>query len=559
VGYTTVYCPNDGVDHVGYLRDRKITDDCSRNAVWADPPGTGGPQPSRRFIVLIGTKIEMLRQFSTNRIVAFFLLDWLGTLGMLVLAGLMRTGLGDLPHALVTSLQALGIPLHGFMPEGHLGGLSPQVVVLVSLIWPFFFSVFSVYDGRRNETLKVELLNVFMAICVSTVTLAGVLYLTYRDTPRVLFLMLFFLDVFFLIGIRVVLSTYRQRPSGRWRNNRRIAMIVGAGPVGQQAAENLQKYTSANLDIIGYVDDDLNKQGRLFAGKPVLGGLDEVPELIKEFSIQDALVALPLRAHERLVETCRVLQELSVRVHVIPDFFALSFPNATMDRFAGIPIIELGQPGIDGQWRLWKRVFDTIAVSLGLLILFPLFLIIAVMIKLDSPGPVIYKQRRIGEHGRDFIMYKFRSMHIGTDIDLHREYVTVLIRDNIRLEQISTNRQASLKMQNDPRITRVGRFIRKTSLDELPQLFNVLRGEMSLVGPRPDLPYAVEVYKDWYKRRFTCLPGITGWWQVKGRNLVPFDEMVRMDIYYIEHTSLWLDLKILFLTPWAVISGRGAG
>jgi FlaA1/EpsC-like NDP-sugar epimerase len=200
----------------------------------------------------------MLRQFSTNRIVAFFLLDWLGTLGMLVLAGLMRTGLGDLPQPLVTSLQALRIPLHGNMPEGQLGGLSPQVVVLVALIWPFFFSVFSVYDGRRNETLKTELLNVFMAICVSTVTLAGMLYLTYRQTPRVLFLTLFFLDVLFLLGIRIVLSACRQIRSGRWRPHRRAAIIVGAGAVGQQAAEHLKKCTSANLEIIGYVDDDLS-------------------------------------------------------------------------------------------------------------------------------------------------------------------------------------------------------------------------------------------------------------------------------------------------------------
>jgi exopolysaccharide biosynthesis polyprenyl glycosylphosphotransferase len=275
--------------------------------------------------------------------------------------------------------------------------------------------------------------------------------------------------------------------------------------------------------------------------------------------IQDALVALPLRAHERLVAICQVLQQLSVRVHVIPDLFALSFPHASLDRVGGVPVITLGQPGLDDTQRFWKRVFDTIAVSVGLVVLAPLLLAIAVMVKLDSPGPVLYKQRRIGEHGREFIMYKFRSMRADADSSIHRTYVQRLIQENVGLAQVLGEGQTSLKMPNDPRITRLGRFIRKTSLDELPQLVNVLRGEMSLVGPRPDVPYAVEVYQDWYKRRFTCLPGMTGWWQVKGRNRVSFDEMVRMDLYYIEHTSLWLDLKILCLTPLAMISGKGAG
>jgi exopolysaccharide biosynthesis polyprenyl glycosylphosphotransferase len=501
----------------------------------------------------------MLCQFSINRIVVFFLLDWLGTLGMLLLAGLLHADLGDLPPPLVTSLQALRIPLGGFRPVAGLDDLLSPIVVLVALIWPFFFVEFSVYDGRRNETLQAELLNVFMAICVSTMTLAGMLYLTYRATPRVLFLIFFFLDILLLLGLRIALFIYRQSRIARWRASRRRVIIVGAGPLGQHAAKKLKKCTWANLHILGYVDDDLNKQGQVFEGVPVLGRLNEGPQLVKEFGVQDALVALPLRAYERLVEICGMLEQLSVHVHVIPDLFALSFPNTTLDGFGGSSIIELGQPRIYGWRYFWKQVFDTIAVSLGLLILSPLLLAIAVMIKLDSPGPVIYRQQRIGANGRLFTMYKFRTMRVGADANLHQAHVTRLIQENLSLEQVSEIGQSSLKMAGDPRITHVGAFLRKTSLDELPQLINVLRGEMSLVGPRPDVPYAVEVYEEWYKRRFACLPGITGWWQVKGRNRVSYDEMVRMDIYYIEHVSLWLDIKILFFTPWAVISGKGAG
>jgi exopolysaccharide biosynthesis polyprenyl glycosylphosphotransferase len=204
-------------------------------------------------------------------------------------------------------------------------------------------------------------------------------------------------------------------------------------------------------------------------------------------------------------------------------------------------------------------VFDVAAAWLLLILLSPLFLIVAVLIRIESSGPIIFKQERIGENGRPFTFLKFRSMRADTDATLHKVYMTRLIKENLSSEQLKVNGGGSLKMADDPRITRVGKIIRKTSIDELPQLINVLRGEMSLVGPRPSLPYEVELYEEWHKRRLEALPGITGWWQVKGRNRVSFDEMVRMDLDYIEHTSFWLDLKILLLTPWAALSGEGAG
>ena len=150
-------------------------------------------------------------------------------------------------------------------------------------------------------------------------------------------------------------------------------------------------------------------------------------------------------------------------------------------------------------------------------------------------------------------------MRAGSDSRNHQEHMARVIRDNLDPKQLGTAGQASLKLENDPRITRIGRVIRRLSLDELPQLVNVLRGEMSMVGPRPALPYEVEMYQEWHKRRLEALPGITGWWQVRGRNRVSFDEMVRMDIYYLDHSSLWLDIKILLLTPMAALSGKGAG
>jgi exopolysaccharide biosynthesis polyprenyl glycosylphosphotransferase len=416
-----------------------------------------------------------------------------------------------------------------------------------------------VYDGRRQQTLKNELLSIFLAICVSTMTLAGALYFTYRETPRVVFMLFLILDVLLLLGSRVLLWERRRSRSWRRTARRRNVIVVGAGPVGQSVVSEFQKHAWADIDIIGYVDDDLQKQDQQFEGVPVLGTLGQVPALKNSHHIQDAVVALPLRAHEQLVEICATLQSLSVRVHVIPDLFALSFPSATLDGFGGIPVIDLGRPGIEGRQRFLKRLFDAVATALALLLIAPLLLAVAILIKLDSPGPVFFRQKRIGESGNRFTMLKFRSMRADADPEVHKAYIQRLIEQNISLDQVNKNGQHSLKMEDDPRITRLGRFIRKTSIDELPQLFNVLRGDMSLVGPRPPLPYEMEMYQEWHKRRLEVPPGITGWWQVKGRNRVSFDEMVRMDIYYIEHNSLWLDLKILFLTPWAVISGKGAG
>ena len=227
-----------------------------------------------------------------------------------------------------------------------------------------------------------------------------------------------------------------------------------------------------------------------------------------------------------------------------------------MDGFGGIPVIDLGQASIQGARRLAKRTFDTLAVTIGLILLSPLLLIVAIIIKLDSPGPVFYWQSRVGENGRLFTMLKFRSMKSGNDANEHKQHIARLIKENLSVDTLG---KKSLKLENDPRITRVGKLIRKTSIDELPQLFNVLRGEMSLVGPRPPIPYEVELYQNWHKRRLEAIPGITGIWQIKGRNRVSFDEMVRMDIEYIETQSFWLDMKILFQTPIAVIAGIGAG
>lgn len=207
---------------------------------------------------------------------------------------------------------------------------------------------------------------------------------------------------------------------------------------------------------------------------------------------------------------------------------------------------------------LLKRVIDIIGSLVGLIFLSPIFLLIAILIKLDSSGPVIFKQTRVGLGGRTFTFYKFRSMYENNDSSVHRKYIGDLIRGTARATARTVGAKKVFKMDKDPRITRVGRVLRRTSLDELPQLFNVLKGDMSLVGPRPGLLYEVKMYKDWYTRRLMTLPGITGLWQVSGRSQRTFDEMVALDLKYIYNWSLWLDIKILLKTIFVVLSRQGA-
>ena len=217
-------------------------------------------------------------------------------------------------------------------------------------------------------------------------------------------------------------------------------------------------------------------------------------------------------------------------------------------------------------YYLFKRVLDITLAILALVILSPLIALIAVLIVIDSPGPIIYVQKRVGARrwSREgysywkqnaFNFYKFRTMVCSADPSVHQAFVTDFIKGRVGT---SNPNSAEYKLTKDLRVTRIGRILRKTSLDELPQLINVFQGHMSLVGPRPALHYEVELYQEWHKCRFQASPGITGWWQVRGRSRVSFEEMCHLDTFYIKHASLGLDLKILLLTPWAVISGRGA-
>jgi exopolysaccharide biosynthesis polyprenyl glycosylphosphotransferase len=415
------------------------------------------------------------------------------------------------------------------------------VYAMATLIWPVVLSLSSVYEwqprARRGWGRQAQRL--VLGVGLALLVLAGALYLTYRMVPRRQFLYFGLLDLLLLLAARAVARLFR-------RNGRATRLLIaGAGRVGSEIARQVAEH-DGTLQVVGFLDDDPAKAGQTIAGVPVLGTLDALEEVIAAHQVGEVIFALPLRAHDRLMRLVLALEKVPVEVSVVPDYFDLAFFRTRMDELFGFPLIRLRASAIEGGARVVKRLFDLVLGTALLVLLAPLFPLIALAIRLDSPGPVLFRQQRVGENGALFGMWKFRTM----------------VRDAEALTpqvlQRTPDGQLLHKRQDDPRVTRVGRFLRRHSLDELPQLINVLKGEMSLVGPRPELPWMVEHYADWQRKRFAAPPGLTGWWQVSGRSERPMHLHVEDDLYYIQNYSLWLDLRILWRTIGVVISGQGA-
>jgi exopolysaccharide biosynthesis polyprenyl glycosylphosphotransferase len=313
-------------------------------------------------------------------------------------------------------------------------------------------------------------------------------------------------------------------------------VIVGANRLGQQLAGELK----SACQVLGYVDNgsDLDR-----LEVPLLGPISRLEELVQAYAVDELIIALPGSRREQISKVLARGFQRNVRVKLLPELGELAMERFEIHEFGGRRYIGF-VPVAAVSWA--KRAVDLVLVSLGLVAIAPILLAIGLAIKLDSRGPIFFRQLRVGKDGRTFLMFKFRSMCQDADR---------------RLEALRTHNEATgplFKMRQDPRITSVGRVLRRWSLDELPQLLNVLRGEMSLVGPRPPLPSEVEQYEDWQHARLRAVPGLTGLWQVSGRSEVPFHDMVRLDLHYIRNWSMGLDLEIMLRTIPAVLTNRGA-
>lgn len=469
----------------------------------------------------------MFRRFSVNFALFSILVDGLVVCAGLAVATTLRPRLGFLPFA---------APFPRFIPTPWM------VYLLFAIEWTAILNQFSVYDGRRNLRALDEFTSLTLGSLLAAVALSGTLYISFREVSRLLFIVFILITYIALLAwrtiARMILNRLQQSP-----DRMRQVLIIGAGAVGREVQKQIESNPLLGLRLAGFLDDDPEKRGQ---HPEILGPLSKLAEVVTKERIDDVVIALPQRAYKRTDQLVGELHRLPVKVWVIPDYFRLALHKAAIEEFAGLPMLDLRAPALTDQQRLVKRAFDLGVVLLSLPVNLPLMGMIALLVRLETPGPVIFRQTRVGENGRLFEMLKFRTMRQEAEEQRHL------------VEKTDEAGNLIHKHPDDPRITRIGRRLRRLSLDELPQLWNVLRGEMSLVGPRPELPYLVEKYEDWQRQRFAVPQGLTGWWQINGRSDRPMHLNTEDDLYYVQNFSLLLDVYILVKTVGTVVQGRGA-
>lgn len=469
----------------------------------------------------------MLRRFGVNYAIFSIAIDILLTLVSLFAA--IRLAAYIPPH--LTNLRGPAIVM-------------PFIYLVVPVLWGLTFLVLSVYDPKRIYKMMDELQIVTIATVASALLFAGLLFLAHRDFSRWVFVLFVILDLLFLLGWRILARLFLRVGRMPSAADRRV-LIIGAGDVGRRVGKMIRNYESMGLTLAGFLDevasppaedDDLEVN--------VLGRVEDVRDIVRGSGINDVVIALPQRDYAQINELVLALHDLPVQVRVVPDYFSLALYRASVDDFGGLPMINLRDPALNDVQRLVKRIFDLTLASILIFISLLPMAVLTILIKLDSQGPILFRQQRVGENGRLFHMYKFRSMVEGAD--------------NMDVSELDKDGHILFKRVDDPRVTRVGRFMRRTSLDELPQFFNVLKGDMSLVGPRPELPWLVEQYEPWQHKRLAVPQGMTGWWQINGRAEKPLHLHTEDDLYYVQNYSLWMDIYILLKTPWVAVRGKGA-
>jgi len=455
-----------------------------------------------------------------------------------------------LDSLLILAALAVAESLRLILPFGvQLGDSSyvnPGVYGLSLLCWLVSSFHFRLYEWRWTVTWRREAGRILASCASFALLFAAGLYLSFREVPRLLFI--YYAPLAFLVIMASHLIVRQVAAIMPWHNTVRIA-IVGTGRIAGVLASRIARRSRSwpPTVVVGFIDSStVPEVDRAPLPFPILGGVGAIEALLGAHGITTVLLALPPEEHPLALRLSKTLSQSAVDVRLLPDVLDLASAQATIEYVEGLPLLGLRDPALTLPSRIVKYTFDRVVSVIGLVVIWPLLLLIALAIRLDSPGPLIYRARRIGEGGRDFDMLKFRTMRPDAEQDL-----LVAIGPEAA-------RRGIFKMPGDPRVTRVGRILRRTSLDELPQLVNVLRGEMSIVGPRPEQPFIAERYELWQRKRTGIRPGLTGWWQVNGRSNKPLHQNTDFDIYYLENYSFWLDLRIIGRTLSAVVRGEGA-
>lgn len=425
------------------------------------------------------------------------------------------------------------------------GAYQGLALVLMGILLPTLL-----LKGAYRPRLSTEIVDeAGIIISAATLSVAALLVITFMlhqfEYSRALIVYLWVVLMGLLILGRALARGLLGLCHRRGWGVRRL-LVVGASEAGKILMQSVANRPDLGYEVVGFVDRRSHSRVPDFGRFVRLGLVEDLPQLLAELVVDEVIVALPGSAHEEMREVVRLCEGHGVGLKLVPDLFEVSLNRVQLDDLAGVPLLDVQAQPLKRVARVLKRSLDLLVAALALLVSLPLFGLLALLIRLDSPGPIVLRQERVGQGGRRFWCYKLRTMYRDADQLL------------AALQAHNESSGPLFKMRNDPRCTRVGRVIRRLSLDELPQLWNVLKGEMSLVGPRPPLAPEVAQYEAWQLRRLETKPGLTGLWQVSGRSDLAFEEMVMLDILYVDHWSLSLDLKILLRTITAVLAARGA-
>jgi exopolysaccharide biosynthesis polyprenyl glycosylphosphotransferase len=455
---------------------------------------------------------------------------------------------GDLA-ALTVAYSATYVVASQIAPLPPVSAPAWFLIGLAVVAVPAWIAVFTAYHLYDNDNLRIsvasfdEVRDIFHAMLAGSliflVLSQGVRHLAgwwvYSAVEAALFL------TSALVLVPVVRGSIRSWVFPRVMKPRRT-LIIGSGPEAKLVHRKIEAHPEYGLQVVGFLDG--RGDGEL---GPILGSPSEVATVVDELDIDRVLLASSVASHEEMLDLVRTVRRPDVQVSIVPRYFEIFTSQATLDDVEGMPVVTLPPMRLGRSSRLLKRGFDISVAGLALLFLAPLLALVALAIRFESSGGAIYRQPRRGRNGSTFQIAKFRSMFVGAEQQ----------RDQV-LHLNEVDGPLFKAKAGDPRVTRIGNFLRKSSLDELPQLWNVLRGDMSLVGPRPFVVYEADQITGWASRRLDMTPGITGLWQVLGRNDIPFDEMVKLDYLYVTNWSLWWDLKILAQTIPVVLGKRGA-